>query len=81
VTKNSGQYRVIGLGLDYPSVKDGKRRFRATGDVIDDLPSTEIQHLIAEEQIEKVTDDKPDTGDVSVGAEAAEAASVIPEEG
>jgi hypothetical protein len=63
VTKTeSKQYRVIGLGLDYPSIKDGKRRIRATGDVVDDIPPTDIKWLLEQEQIELVDGSTP-TGD------------------
>ena len=40
------KYEVTGLGLDYPSVKDGKRRMAKTGDVVDDLPPNDIKRLL-----------------------------------
>jgi hypothetical protein len=69
---DSKQYRVTGLGLDYPSIKDGKRRIRVTGDVVDDIPPNDISWLLQQEAIAEVDGSEPVTED-SEGGDAPEA--------
>jgi len=44
-------YRLL-VKCDYPSNKDGKRRINPAGTVVDDLPPSDIKHLVAQGYIE-----------------------------
>jgi hypothetical protein len=63
VADKTKQYRVTGQGLDYPSIKDGKRRIRVTGDLVDDLPPTDIPWLLEQGAIADPESEDAEPGD------------------